>query len=113
MSMRPHVDNASSSDDERADHPIAYFCHKLLPGKEHYSTVEKECLAIKLAVQAFCFYLLGHPSLVPRPRAPSGEKRSGERSRIPWAYYPKRVMTNEIARLVIITWHVPYNGKIC
>ena len=42
-------------------------------------------------------------SLVPRPRAPPGEKRSGERSQIPWAYYPKRVMTNEIARLVIIT----------
>ena len=43
-------------------------------------------------------------SLVPRPRAPPGEKRSGEQSRIPWAYYPKRVMTNEIARLVIITY---------
>ena len=43
------------------------------------------------------------PSLVPRLRAPPGEKRSGERSRIPWAYYPKRVMTNEIARSVIIT----------
>ena len=42
-------------------------------------------------------------SLVPRPRVPPGEKRSGERSQIPWAYYPKRVMTNEIARLVIIT----------
>ena len=42
-------------------------------------------------------------SLVPRPRTPPGEKRSGERSRIPWAYYPKRVMTNEIARSVIIT----------
>ena len=42
-------------------------------------------------------------SLVPHPRVPPGEKRSGERSRIPWAYYPKRVMTNEIARSVIIT----------
>ena len=42
-------------------------------------------------------------SLVSRRRAPPSEKRSGERSRIPWAYYPKRVMTNEIARLVIIT----------
>ena len=42
-------------------------------------------------------------SLVPRPRAPPGEKPSGERSRIPWAYYPKPVMTNEIARSVIIT----------
>ena len=29
-------------------------------------------------------------SLVPTPRAPSGEKRSGERSRISWAYSPKR-----------------------
>ena len=42
------------------------------------------------------------PSLVPRPRAPPGEKRSGERSQISWAYYPKRVITNEIARSVII-----------
>ena len=40
-------------------------------------------------------------SLVPRPRPPPGEKRSGERSRIPWAYYPKRVMTNEIGRPAI------------
>ena len=44
-----------------------------------------------------------HPSLMPRPCAPPGEKRSGERSQIPWAYYPKRVMTNEISRSVIIT----------
>ena len=45
----------------------------------------------------------GFHSLVPRPCAPPGEKRSGEQSRISWAYYPKQVMTNEIARLVIIT----------
>ena len=50
---------------------------------------------------------------MPRPHAPPGEKRSGERSRISWAYYPKVVMTNEIARLVIITKHFPYNSKIC
>ena len=43
-------------------------------------------------------------SLVPRLRAPLGEKRSGERGRISWAYYPKRVMTNEIARSVIMTY---------
>ena len=29
-------------------------------------------------------------SLMPTPRAPPGEKRSGERSRISWAYSPKR-----------------------
>ena len=43
-------------------------------------------------------------SLVPRPRVPPGEKQSGERSRIFGAYYPKWVMTNEIARSVIITY---------
>ena len=42
-------------------------------------------------------------SLVPCPRAPPGEKQSGERSRNSWAYSPKVVMTNEIARSVIIT----------
>ena len=42
------------------------------------------------------------PSLVPRPRAPYGEKWSGEQSQISWAYSLKVVMTNEIARLVII-----------
>ena len=42
-------------------------------------------------------------SLVTSPCAPLGEKRSGERSRISWAYYSKAVRTNEIARSVIIT----------
>ena len=52
-------------------------------------------------------------SLVPRPCTPPGKKRSGERSLISWAYYPKRVMTNEIARSVIIMYYFPYNSKIC
>ena len=43
------------------------------------------------------------PSLVSSPRAPPGEKRSGKRSRIPWACSPKWWKTNEIARLLIIT----------
>ena len=42
-------------------------------------------------------------SLVTSPCTPPGEKRSGERSRISWAYYPKVVRTNKIARSVIIT----------
>ena len=48
-------------------------------------------------------------SLVTSPCPPPGEKRSGERSRVSWAYYPKAVKTNEIAWSVIIT----YNNKIC
>ncbi len=43
------------------EHPIAYYSRKLLPREERYSTVEKECLAVKLGIQAFCAYLLGRP----------------------------------------------------
>ena len=49
----------SQRDDSGADHPIAFFSRKFLPREERYSTVEKECLAIKLAVQNFRTYLLG------------------------------------------------------
>ena len=48
-------------DDNDQDHPVAYFSRKLLPREERYSTVEKECLAIKLGIQAFKVYLLGKP----------------------------------------------------
>ena len=51
-------------------------------------------------------------SLMPSLRAPPGEKGSGERSRISWAYSQKVVMTNEIKRSVFITLHFPYNGKV-
>ena len=43
----------SQCDENGHDHPVAYFSRKFLPREERYSTVEKECLAIKLAVQAF------------------------------------------------------------
>ena len=43
----------SQIDDNGHDHPVVYFSRKFLPREERYSTVEKECLAIKLAVQAF------------------------------------------------------------
>ena len=51
----------SQYDDNGHDHPVAYFSRKLLPREVNYSTVEKECLAIKLGVQAFQVYLLGRP----------------------------------------------------
>ena len=41
------------------EHPVGYNSKKLLPREQHYSTNEKECLAIKLAVEAFRVYLLG------------------------------------------------------
>uniref|UniRef100_A0A1X7SIY1 Reverse transcriptase RNase H-like domain-containing protein n=1 Tax=Amphimedon queenslandica TaxID=400682 RepID=A0A1X7SIY1_AMPQE len=49
----------SQLDDSGQEHPVAYFSKKLLPREEKYSTIEKECLAIKLGVKAFQVYLLG------------------------------------------------------
>ncbi len=39
--------------------PIAYISRKLLPRETRYSTVEKECLAVKWALDSFRYYLLG------------------------------------------------------
>ncbi|KAL5491649.1 hypothetical protein EMCRGX_G016981 [Ephydatia muelleri] len=41
------------------EHPIAYFSRKYSAREQNYSTIEKECLAIKLATHAFRVYLLG------------------------------------------------------
>ena len=41
-----------------SDRPITYFSRKLLPREVWYSTVEKECLAIKLNMEMFKVYLL-------------------------------------------------------
>ena len=49
----------SQAGDDGGDRPVAYFSRKLLPREERYSTIEKECLAIKLGVQAFHVYLVG------------------------------------------------------
>ena len=50
--------------DDSSEHPMAYYSKKLLPCEQRYSTVEKECLAIKMGVQTFRVYLLGKPFLV-------------------------------------------------
>ena len=54
----------SQEDSNGEEHPVAYFSKKLLPREERYSTVEKECLAIKLGIQAFRVYLMGRPFVV-------------------------------------------------
>jgi len=50
---------------EGEEHPITYISRKLLPREQNYSTIEKECLAIKWALEELKYYLLGrHFTLV-------------------------------------------------
>ena len=50
---------------EGEEHPIIYISRKLLPREKKYSTIEKECLAIKWALEVLKYYLLGrHFTLV-------------------------------------------------
>ena len=51
----------SQQGDDGHEHPVAYWSRKLLIREQKYSTIEKECLAIKLGVSAFRLYLLGRP----------------------------------------------------
>jgi len=54
----------SQQDAEGWDHPVAFFSRQLLPREQRFSTVEKECLAIKLDIEAFHVYLLGREFMV-------------------------------------------------
>ena len=54
----------SQVDDADQEHPFAFYSRKFLAREERYATVEKECLAIKLGVQAFKTYLLGRKFVV-------------------------------------------------
>lgn len=47
----------SQFDDAGVEHPVAFYSRKLLPREERYSTIEKECLAIKAATHTFRVYL--------------------------------------------------------
>lgn len=54
----------SQSTENGTDRPVAYFSKKLLVREEKYSTGEKECLAIRLVIQAFHVYLLGRAFVI-------------------------------------------------
>ena len=54
----------SQADDDGVEHPVAYYSRKFLERERRYSTVENECLAIKLSIQAFKVYLLGRHFVV-------------------------------------------------
>ena len=51
-------------------HPVAYISRKLFPREVRYSTVEKEWLAVKWALDAFRYYLLGREFLLETDHRP-------------------------------------------
>ena len=49
-------------DDNGVDHPICYFSKKFSKHQKNYSSVEKECLSLILALQHFEVYLTSSSS---------------------------------------------------
>ena len=49
----------SQMDGKGEEHPVAFTSRKLLPREMHYSTIEKECLAIVWALKFFHTYFYG------------------------------------------------------
>ena len=73
--LRPFILQTDASDrgagavlsqigEDGEEHPVGYYSRKFQPREERYSTVEKECLAIKLAISAFRVYLLGRKFMI-------------------------------------------------
>ena len=46
------------NNEQGLNHPVAYFICKLLQREENYLAIEKECLTVKLGIEAFKVYLL-------------------------------------------------------
>ena len=49
-------------DDNGIDHPVCYFSKKFNKHQKNYSTIEKECLALILAIQQFEVHLTSSTS---------------------------------------------------
>ncbi|CAM5085156.1 unnamed protein product [Eretmochelys imbricata] len=52
------------------EHPVLYISQKLFPREHNYSTIKKEALALKWAVEALRYYLLGDSFIVVMDHAP-------------------------------------------
>ncbi|XP_075779243.1 uncharacterized protein LOC142827525 [Pelodiscus sinensis] len=59
-----------SQEVEGVEHPLLYLSRKLYPRETRYSTIEREALAVKWAVDALRYYLLGSTFLVVTDHAP-------------------------------------------
>ncbi|KYO35673.1 hypothetical protein Y1Q_0017678 [Alligator mississippiensis] len=52
------------------ERPIAYASRKLQPQEQRYTTIERECLAIKWGVEYFRYYLIGRKFILVTDHAP-------------------------------------------
>lgn len=59
-----------SQEVEGEEHPVVYLSRKLSPAEMRYSTIEREALAVKWALETLRYYLLGAPFELVTDHAP-------------------------------------------
>lgn len=66
------------------EHPVMFISRKLLPHEKNYATIEKECLAVKWAIEKLRYYLLGRKFVLITDHAPLKwlSQNKGENARI-------------------------------
>ncbi|KAJ1119110.1 hypothetical protein NDU88_007296 [Pleurodeles waltl] len=57
-------------DRDNVSHPVVFISCKLLPREQKYPIIERECLAIKWAIESLQYYLLGRYFLLYTDHAP-------------------------------------------
>ena len=108
----------SQTDTEGYDHPLAYFSRKLLPREQKFATIEKDCLAIKLGMEAFWVYLLGKSLLFKQTTGHWSDRDNNNRlmwwslSMQPFCFQVQHRKGIDNANADALSWQVELDGQL-
>jgi len=83
--LRSRIGAILVQEESGVKHPVAFASRKLLTRERHYSTIEKECLAIVWAIQKFQNFLYGKEFILETDHQPLlylGKAQYGQNGRL-------------------------------